>query len=321
MSGSSNADAAIDARTVVPIMRKQGYSNGFASAISACSGVIAPVLPPSIGLIIYGLLTNTSIGQLFIGGIIPAFLIAAALMITVHQVAKRRGYGALRPHRMPMREVAIKARHALWALAMPFLLLFGLRIGWFTPTELGAIAAAYALFVGLFVYRGFSVGETYELARESAHTTANVMLIIAASAIFSVVLTLEEVPQTVVGYLLAMTDNKYVALALINILLLLLGTVMEGLSLMVILAPLFLQVMQRFGIDPIHFGVVLIVNLTIGSVSPPIGSVLFTVCSITKCSIEEFTRESIPLLIALIVVLFLITFLPDTVLLLPRMLF
>ncbi len=321
MSGSANADAAIDARTVVPIMRKQGYSNGFASAISACSGVIAPVLPPSIGLIIYGLLTNTSIGQLFIGGIIPAFLIAAALMITVHQVAKRRGYGALRPHRMPGREIAIKARHALWALAMPFLLLFGLRIGWFTPTELGAIAAAYALFVGLFIYRGFSVSETYDLARESAHTTANVMLIIAASAIFSVVLTLEEVPQTVVEYLLAMTDNKYVALVLINILLLLLGTVMEGLSLMVILAPLFLQVMQRFGIDPIHFGVVLIVNLTIGSVSPPIGSVLFTVCSITKCSIEEFTRESIPLLMALIVVLFLITFLPETVVFLPRMLF
>ena len=137
---------------------------------------------------------------------------------------------------MPAREVAIKARHAVWALAMPFLLLFGLRIGWFTPTQLGAIAAAYALFVGLFVYQGFSFRETYELARESAYTTANVMLIIAASAIFSVVLTLEEVPQTVVGYLLAMTDNKYVALALINVLLLLLGTVMEGLSLMVILS-------------------------------------------------------------------------------------
>ena len=157
MSGSSNADAAIDARTIVPIMRKQGYSNGFASAISACSGVIAPVLPPSIGLIIYGLLTNTSIGQLFIGGIIPAFIIAAALMITVHEVSKRRGYGSLRPDRMPAREVAIKARHAVWALAMPFLLLFGLRIGWFTPTELGAIAAAYALFVGLFVYPGFQL--------------------------------------------------------------------------------------------------------------------------------------------------------------------
>ena len=156
MSGSSNADAAIDARTIVPIMRKQGYSNGFASAISACSGVIAPVLPPSIGLIIYGLLTNTSIGQLFIGGIIPAFLIAAALMITVHEVSKRRGYGSLRPDRMPLREVAIKARHAVWALAMPFLLLFGLRIGWFTPTELGAIAAAYALLVGLFVYQGLA---------------------------------------------------------------------------------------------------------------------------------------------------------------------
>jgi tripartite ATP-independent transporter DctM subunit len=321
MSGSSNADAAIDARTVVPVMRRQGYSNGFASAISACSGVIAPMLPPSIGLIIYGLLTNTSIARLFMGGIVPAFLAAGALMLTVREVSKRRGYGALRPHRLPLREVGLRARHAIWALAMPVLLLFGLRVGWFTPTELGAIAATYALIVGLIVYRGFTIRETYEVARESAHTTANVMLIIATSAIFSVVLTLEEVPQTVVGQLLDLSDNKYVVLAIINVLLLLLGTVMEGLSLMVILAPLFLQVMSRMGIDPVHFGVVLIVNLTIGSVSPPIGSVLFTVCSITKCSIEEFTRESIPLLAALIVVLFVITFLPETVLFLPRLLF
>jgi tripartite ATP-independent transporter DctM subunit len=220
-----------------------------------------------------------------------------------------------------LREVGVRARHAVWALAMPVLLLFGLRVGWFTPTELGAMAAGYALLVGLVIYQGFTVRETYDIARESAHTTANVMLIIATSAIFSVVLTLEEVPQTVVGELLALSDNKYVVLVIINILLLLLGTVMEGLSLMVILAPLFLQVMSRLGIDPVHFGVVLIINLTIGSVSPPIGSVLFTVCSITKCTIEEFTRESIPLLAALIAVLFVITFLPETVLFLPRLIF
>lgn len=321
MSGSANADAAIDARTIVPVMRAQGYSNGFASAVSACSGVIAPMLPPSIGLIIYGLLTNTSIGRLFLGGIVPAFLIAAALMLTVREVAKRRGYGALRERRLPLRDIALRARHAVWALAMPLLLLFGLRIGWFTPTELGAVAATYALVVGVFVYGGFTLRETYEVAREATLTTANVMLLIAASGIFSVVLTLEEVPQTVTAFLLDVSDNKYVVLALINVLLLLLGTVMEGLSLMVILAPLFLQVMSRFGIDPVHFGVVLIINLTIGSVSPPIGSVLFTVCSITKCSIEEFTRESIPLFVALTVVLFIVTFVPATVLTLPWLLF
>lgn len=321
MSGSANADAAIDARTVVPVMRKQGYSNGFASAISACSGVIAPLLPPSIGLIIYGLLTNTSIARLFIGGIVPAFITAACLMITVREVSKRRGYGALREKRLPLREIGLRARHAIWALAMPVLLLFGLRIGWFTPTELGAVASGYAMIVGLFIYKGFRGRDIFEIGRESAHTTASVMLIIATSAIFSVVLTLEEVPQLVVGQLLDISDNKYVVLLIINILLLLLGTVMEGLSLMIILAPLFLQVMARLGIDPIHFGVVLIFNLTIGSVSPPIGSVLFTVCSITKCSIEEFTRESIPLFLALGVALFIITFVPQTVLFLPRLVF
>jgi len=321
MSGSANADAAIDARTVVPVMRRQGYSNGFASAISACSGVIAPLLPPSIGLIIYGLLTNTSIARLFIGGIVPAFITAACLMITVREVSKRRGYGALRERRLPLREIGLRARHAIWALAMPVLLLFGLRIGWFTPTELGAVASGYALIVGLFIYKGFRARDIFEIGREAAHTTASVMLIIATSAIFSVVLTLEEVPQLVVGQLLDVSDNKYVVLLIINILLLLLGTVMEGLSLMIILAPLFLQVMARLGIDPIHFGVVLIFNLTIGSVSPPIGSVLFTVCSITKCSIEEFTRESIPLFLALGIALFIVTFVPQTVLFLPRLVF
>jgi tripartite ATP-independent transporter DctM subunit len=321
MSGSANADAAIDARTIVPVMRKQGYSNGFASAISACSGIIAPVMPPSIGLIIYGLLTSTSIGKLFVGGVIPAFLIAIALMIAVRVIAGRRGYGAVRPARLPAREIGVRARQALWALAMPVLLIFGLRAGWFTPTELGAAAAGYALLVGFFVYRGLAFADFYEIMRESAHTTANVITIVAASAIFAVVLTLEEVPQAIVGGLLGISDNKYVLLAIINLALLALGMIMEGLSLMVILAPLLIQVIQKVGIDPVHFGVVLVINLTIGSVHPPVGTVVYTVCSVTKCSIEEFTRELIPFLGVLIVVLFLVTFIPGLVLFLPNLLF
>jgi tripartite ATP-independent transporter DctM subunit len=321
MSGSANADAAIDARTVAPLMRKQGYTNGYASVVSATSSTIAPIMPPSIGLIIYGLLTDTSIGRLFMGGVIPAFIIAAALLLTVRITAARRGYEAVRLKRMPRPEILSRARLALWALAMPVLLLVGLRGGWFTPTELGAIAAVYAFFIGAFVYRGFKLTDTYDILRESAHTTSSVMFIVAAAAVFSVILAIEQVPQQLVNGLLAFSDNKYVVLLIINALLLLLGTLLEGLALMVILAPLLIEVTRNVGIDPVHFGVVLVFNTTIGSITPPVGTVLYTVCSITKCSIEEFTLEFIPFFIALVGVLMLLCFVPPLVTFLPDLLF
>lgn len=319
MSGSSNADAAIDARTIAPIMRDRGYSNGFASVVSAASGAIAPIMPPSIGLIIYGLLTDTSIGRLFVGGIVPAALITLALMFTVRQTARRRGYAPERDTRLPMREIKTRARGALWALAMPVLLIIGLRGGWFTPTELGAIAALYAFVVGLVVYRGFHWSETYSLLKESARTTANVLFIIAAASVFSMVLALEQVPQKMVGVLLSLSDNKFVVLLAINILLLVLGTLLEGLALMIILVPILLEVTRSLGVDPVHFGIVLVFNTTIGSITPPVGTVLFTVCSITKCTIEEFAADSVPFLAALIGVLLLLTFVPPLVTFLPNL--
>lgn len=321
MSGSSNADAAIDARTIAPIMRERGYSNGFASVVSAASGAIAPIMPPSIGLIIYGLLTDTSIGQLFTGGVIPAVIITVALLWTVRFMARRRGYAPERTERLPMREIAGRARAAAWALAMPVLLLIGLRGGWFTPTELGAIAALYALVVGLVVYRGFRVPEIYTLLRESAQTTANVLFIVAAAAVLSMILALEQVPQKLIGALLSVSDNKYVILFIINAMLLVLGTLLEGLALMIILAPILLDVITALDVDPVHFGIVLVFNTTIGSITPPVGTVLFTVCSITRCSIEEFTREALPFIGVLVLVLLLLTFVPPLVTFLPGLVY
>jgi tripartite ATP-independent transporter DctM subunit len=319
MSGSATADAAIDARTLVPVMLKQGYSNGFASVVSACSGVIGgPILPPSIALIIYGLLTSTSVAKLFIGAIIPALLLAAGMMIAIKIIGARRGYGNLRDRRLPAREIGRRARHAMWALAMPVLLLVGLRFGVFTPTELGAIAALYALFVGMVVYQGFRPSDIFDLLRESAHTTANVMIIVAASAALSLVLTFEQVPQAVINWLLAFSTNKYAILLLINIALLVLGMFMEGIALNIILAPVLIQITQKFDIDPVHLGVVVVLNQAIGAVHPPVGTVVYTVCSITKCSVEEYTRELIPIIAVLTGVLFLITFVPELVLFLPR---
>lgn len=321
MSGSATADAAIDARTVVPVMRKHGYSNGFASVISSCSSIIGgPLIPPSIAMIIYGLLTSTSIARLFLAGVIPALILAVVMMITIRQIAIKRNYGTLRDKRLPWTEVGKRSVSAFWALLMPLILLFGLRFGWFTPTELGAIAAAYALFVGLVIYRGMTGRDIYDVFKEAALTTANVMVIVAASKVFGMVLTLEEVPQQIVAGMLALSDNKWVVLVMINLTLLLLGMIMEGLALQVILAPVFMSIMASYGIDPVHFGVVLVLNTAIGSVHPPVGSLVFTVCSITKCSVEEYTRELIPFLLVMLGVLALVTFVPQVSTFLPDLL-
>lgn len=320
MSGSANADAAIDARTIVPVMRSRGYSNAYGSVISAASAIIAPIMPPSIALIVYGLLTDTSIGRLFMGGVIPAFIIAAALMVTVRWTAGRRGLVPARPSRASLSEVLSTARAASWALAMPVLLLFGLRGGLFTPTELGAVAAIYAFAVGAFIHQGIALSETLELLVEAALSTAGVLLIVASASVFSLILSLEQVPQMIVGALLGISENPAIVLLVVNLALLVLGTVFEGLALIVILGPVLLQAAQVLGVDPVHLGVVLVLNTAIGSLTPPVGTVMFTVCSITRCTIEDFTREFLPFLAALIAVLLLLSFCPPLITFLPNLL-
>lgn len=321
MSGSATADAAIDARTVVPVMRKHGYDLGFASVVSSVSSIIAgPLLPPSIALIIYGLLTNTSIARLFLGGILPALFLAGSMMLLIRVIAGRRGYGTLRDRRLPVREITRRGGAALWALAMPVLLLVGLRLGWFTPTELGAIAAVYSIFVGLFIYKGFTGSQFYDVLREAAFITANVMVIVAASRVFGMVLTFERVPQAIVTWLLAFTENKWVILILLNLGLLIIGMVLDGIAIQVILAPIFMVLMSNYGIDPVHFGIVLVVNTAIGSVTPPVGSLMFTVCTITRCTIEHYTREMWPFVAMLLGVLLVLTFVPAISTFLPNLL-
>lgn len=321
MSGSANADAAIDARTIVPVMRNHGYSNAYGSVISAASSLIAPVMPPSIALIVYGLLTNTSIGKLFLGGVVPALLIALVLMLTVRWTAGRQNLPASRTTRASTREVLSHGKAALWAIAMPVMLIFGLRGGWFTPTELGAVAAVYAYLVGAVIYRRISLRDTFDLLAESAATTAGVMFIVASASVFSLILSLEQVPQALIGALTAISDNKYIILLVINIALLLLGTVFEGLAIIVILGPMLLQLGRTLEVDPVHLGVILVLNTAIGSLTPPVGTVMFTVCSITRCSIEDFSLAFVPFLLALLAVLLLLTFVPGLVTFLPDLLF
>ncbi|MBA2556910.1 MAG: TRAP transporter large permease [Chloroflexi bacterium] len=321
MSGSANADAAIDAKVLVPVMVKKGYSRDFASALSAATGVITPILPPGIGLIIYGLIAQVSIGRLFIAGIVPGIMLAIGLMIVVRIIAGRRGYGAQRGHMVGFGELLRLARRAFWALMMPVLLIVGLRLGVFTPTELGAVAAVYALLVGVVIHREIPIREIPAVFREAVLTSSVVMLIIAAAAAFGAVISIERVPQAFVSRLVGITENPLLLLLVINVGLMLLGTVLEGTSILVILTPILAPVGASLGVDPVQFGVVIVLNLTIGALTPPVGTVLYTVCSITGSTVKGYTREIWPLLLALVAVLLLITYVPAFTLTLPDLVY
>lgn len=319
MSGSGNADAAIDAKTLVPIMVQKGYSKPFAAAVTAASGVIAPIIPPGIGLLIYGFIADVSVGRLFIGGIVPGLMLALGLMIAVHYVSVRRGYGRQRTRRAPLSEVLYHARQASWALFLPVLILGGLRGGAFTPTEAGAVAAMYAVLVGAFIYREISLADLRPIVAESLAATAVVMLIIGAASALMWALTWERVPLLMTQALFSVSSNPYVLLFLVNVLLLILGCLMEGTALLIILTPILAPVFTRLGVDPVHLGLVVVLNLTIGAVTPPVGTILYTVCAILNLTVEELTRELGPFLLALVVVLFVVTYVPPTVVWLPNL--
>ena len=317
MCGSANADAAIDAKTIVPVMVKHGYGRGFSSAITATSAVIAPIIPPGIGLVIFGLVANVSIGKLFIGGIVPGILISVALMATVAYISRQRNYGGIRSKRTSFGAVLGYAKSSFWALMMPVILVVGLRMGVFTPTELGAVAAFYSLFVGVVIYKEIKISDLKGLFVEATLTSGVVMLILGAATGLSYVITWEQIPQQIFEFLATLSDNKYMLLLIINLALLLMGTMIEGTSLLIILTPILMPLIDQLGINPVQFGVVMVVNLTIGAVTPPVGTILYTVCSITGSPVGEFTKEVLPFVGALIFVLLLITYVPWLVIFLP----
>lgn len=321
MSGSANADAAVDAKILVPIMVKKNYGRDFATALSACSGIIAPMIPPGIGLIMYGILAQVSIGRLFVAGIVPAFLLAIALGIVVRIIATKRNYGSSREHKLPRKRLLQLSRRAGWVLFMPVLLIGGLRLGIFTPTELGAIAVAYALGVSLVVYREINMGKLVSILREAALLSSIVILIIGGASALGGVLVREQVPQLIFGSLTSLSDSAWVVLLVINIGLLLIGTLVEGTALLVILAPLLAPLAAGLGVDPVQFGVMMVLNLTIGGLTPPIGTIMYTVCAITGATPGGYAREVWPLLIAVISVLLLVTFVPALTLVLPGLVF
>lgn len=321
MTGSSVAEAAMVSRVLVPEMAQKGYSKAFAVAVTASSALVATLIPPSIGLILYGVLANVSIGRLFLAGVVPGILVSLALMAVIGVIARRRGYAPTRAERPSWRELAAAFGNAFWALLIPFGVVAGIRFGVFTPTEAGVVAASYATLVGLMIYRELAWRDVWAIALETVLLTSVVMLIISAANALGFYLAWNEIPMRLADAVLAATQNPYVFLVMVNVFLLIAGLFMDGAMLLVLLTPLMIPLVEALGIDPVHFGIVFILNIEIGAVTPPIGIVMYTATSIAGVSLEDYTREALPLFAALIGVLALVTYAPTLALWLPNLVF
>ncbi len=320
VSGSANADAAMQSKILVPEMKKRGYSTAFSSAITAASSAISPVIPPGINMIIYALIAQVSVAKMFAAGYMPGIIMALSLMFTVTVIAKKRNYKPSREKRAPLIEVVKQFGESIWALSLPFGVIAGLRMGLFTPTEAGAMAVLASILIGLFIYRELKVSHFVPILKDTIYGTGTVVMIIVAAAVFSNYLNWERIPQTLTTFLTGLTDNKYMMLAILNLLLLLLGMFLEGGAALIIVAPLVVPVVKSLDINLIHFGMIIIVNIMIGGVTPPFGSMMFTTCSVTKTSVADFVKEIWPFIIALLLSLLITTYFPALILLFPNML-
>jgi tripartite ATP-independent transporter DctM subunit len=321
LTASSSADAAMLSKVLGPEMTRHGYSPAFAAVITSCSSIIASLIPPSIGLIIYGYIADASIGRLFIGGVVPGLLIAASLMTVTALVARRRGYLPLRTRFAGRAELARAFREALWALSIPVFIIVGIRYGIFTPTEAGAITVLYVILVGRYAYGTLRWRDLPRLFRETALDTSSVMLMVCAASAFGFYLAWERIPPQLAAWLVSLTKDPTTLLLLINLMLIVLGTAIEGTSALIILTPIFVPILTKLGIDPVHFGVVLVANLTIAGVTPPVGQMMFISSQVLKVPVDDYTVEVLPFLGAMMVVLVLLSVFPQLTLWLPDLVY
>ncbi|QEN06868.1 TRAP transporter large permease [Oceanispirochaeta crateris] len=320
ISGSANADAAMQSKILVPEMEKRGYDRAFSTAITAASSAIAPVIPPGINLIIYALIAQASVAQMFIGGYVPGLLMCIALMVTVYIISRKRGYLPTREKMSPPKDILIQLRESIWALLLPFGIIMGIRFGIFTPTEAGAIAVLFCTIVGAFFYKELKWKHFPIILKNTVYSTSSVVLIIVAASVFGQYMSWERIPHQLTQSLMTFSGSPWLMLVVINLFLLFLGMFLEGGAVLIIVAPLLVPVIRTMGIDVVHFGLVLIVNIMIGGITPPFGSMMFTTCSITKVSVGDFMREIWPFIIALILVLLVVTYIPAVVMFLPNLL-
>jgi tripartite ATP-independent transporter DctM subunit len=319
MSGSAIADAAGSGKMMQNMMTRDGkYTPTFAAALTAASAVIGPIVPPSIPMVLYALVSDASIGYLFLGGVVPGLLMGLAQMAIVAVTARRKNFPVEAP--VPLRTLPAITVRAFPALMMPVVLLGGIYGGVMTPTEAAAIAAAYAFAISALLYRSISLRTIYDSLLTSARSTAAIGMLIAGALVFNYVVTIENIPHTLRLVLEGWELSPMSFLILVNIVLLLLGCLLEGTAILLVIVPVFIPTAQALGIDMVHFGIVVVVNIMLGLITPPYGLLLFIMTNISGAPLKDIVREVLPFLFAMLAALALITFVPETVLWLPRLL-
>jgi len=318
MSGSALADAASSGKLMQKMMTQDGkYPAAYAAALTAVSSVIAPIIPPSIPLVIYALVSDTSVGYLFLAGVIPGLLLGIAQMLLIAFTARRRNFPVEKP--VPLRDIPRISWEAMPALMMPVVLLGCLYSGITTPTEAAALAAFYALLVSAFLYRGVTWGGVYKSLVTGARVTISIGMLIAAAMAFNYVITVENIPKTLAIMLKGYELTPFTFLLLANLILLVLGCFLEGTTILLIIVPVLLPTAQALGVDPVHFGVIAVINIMIGLCTPPYGLLLFMMVKIAEVPLQDIVREVMPFLAVMIGALALITFIPGLALFLPRL--
>jgi len=321
VSGSAIGDAAMQARMLGEELGRRGFPRGFAAGVLSFGAVLTPIVPPGIGMILYGTIGQVSIGRLFAAGFLPAFLLWAGLATAIRLQAGRRGYPPARATRPRLGETLRAFKGGVWALLFPVFLLLGLRMGVFTPSEIGAFAVVYAIVVGWLFHRELKAKGFREALEGSLADVGSVMFLIALSAIFSYGIVFERVPEVISGFITGLTENLQAVMILIALFVIVVGFFIDATVLILMLTPIFLPIVRELGGDPVHFGIVFIVAATIGNFTPPVGAAMYAVCSIMRCSVGAYTKESLPLFAAVSLVTLLLIFVPGLVLLIPNLIF
>ncbi|MBP7066206.1 TRAP transporter large permease [Ferrovibrio sp.] len=317
MSGTAVADAGGLGTIEIKAMRDHNYPVEFAVGITAASSTVGPIIPPSLPMVIFGVMANVSIGQLFVAGIVPGLLMAGAMMIYVTWYAHRHNIGSDQAFSIPV--LGRSFLRAIPALLTPVILIGGMSSGAFTPTEAAIAACAWALILGVFLYRSLNLRQFYRISMETIETTASVLIIVGAASLFGWVLTTTRITEELTSGLLSITTNPYMLLLIINIILLIVGCFMETIAAISILVPVFMPAVQKVGIDPVQFGVIMVLNLMIGLLTPPVGMVLFVLSRVAKLSFDRTVMAVLPFLVPLFVVLGLICLFPVLTLYLPTL--
>jgi C4-dicarboxylate transporter DctM subunit len=319
ITGAGAADTAAIGSIMIPAMKKEGYSSEYSGAVTAISSTIGPTIPPSIAMVVYGAISETSIARLFLGGFIPGLLLGFAQLVVAAYYARRQKF--------PVREKIISFRtvtkgffNTLLAILMPVILLGGILSGVFTPTEAAGVAVLYAVIVGFFIYRELKVWTLLSILYETSILSGTVLIILAMAHLFGWILAAESIPEIVAKAMTSVTQNPILILLLINVLLLFVGTFMETLAAIILLTPILLPLAQSIGLDPVHFGVILVVNLNIGLATPPLGVCLIVASPIAETPLERIALAAVPFLIASICVLLFISYVPHAVMLAPNLL-